>query len=328
MVVGDASCYADHTLPGIIRYAGKCGARVHITTTHKPLLSEKLLPQWQRLDILSHALGDTTWDQLLLMDVDIHVNPESPDIFDLHPDGLHVCQDLFLETTPSHGKFQDWLANLGLNGPCLNGGVILTDRSSLEKLGPWLHMKPFRGPFEASDQNHENMAIKHTFPDLVPMDIRWNTPDPHATWVDDGQPVFFQDAYFRHALEARGWKSKEAELSRIACNNRPTLESLVPTMTSIMCLPRIARLAGLKVGHISPEFPVGHLLHRFSDAKLVGEEYLEICDFAVLPDDSKLNRLPTGALVALFQVETFYIRAATVLYEFCPVAIEILKHVK
>ncbi len=308
MVVDEASCYADHTLPGIVRYAQKCGARVHITTTHKPLLDVKSHPQWQRLDILYNALSDPTWDQLLVMDIDIHVNPHSPDIFDLHPSGFNVCEDLFLKITPSYDKFQAWLSNLGLSGPCLNGGVILTDRPSLQKLSPWLQIKPFVGPFNASDQNHENLAIKHTFPDLVPMDIKWNTPDPHATWVNNGDQVVFEEAYFRHVLEVRGWKAKDLHLGRMANSHRQSLPSLVPTMTSILCLPRIVRLAGLKVGHISPNFgdvllgpnlSLSSFLCQVTDAKLVGEEHLSLCDFALMTDGSKTHMLPKGALVAL-----------------------------
>lgn len=298
MIVDEASYYSDHTLPGIIRYAQKCGARVHITTQHKHVLDVKSHPQWGRLDILSQALQDQTWDQLLVMDVDIHIDPNSPDIFSQHPSGFNVCEDLFIKTTPSYDKFQEWLSGLGLSGPCLNGGVILTDRPSLEKISPWLHMRPFVGPFNASDQNHENLAIKHTFPDLVPMDIRWNTPDPHATHVDYGEPVFFEDAYFRHVLEVRGWKAKDAQLSRITRSHRPSSESLVSTMTSILCLPRVIRLAGLKVGHISPQIEISYLLDQFTDAKLVSDEYLGICDFAILPDDSKIHLLPVGSLVA------------------------------
>lgn len=299
MVVGEASCYTDHTLPSILRYAQKCGARVHITTQHQPLITVKAHPQWGRLDVLSQALNDPTWDQLLMMDADIHINPGSPDIFDAHPSGFCVCEDLFIKTTPSYGKFQEWISGMGLSGPCLNGGVMLMDRPSLERLSPWLHMRPFVGPFDASDQNHENLAIKHTFPNLVPMDIRWNTPDPHAAWVDNGDPTYFEEAYFRHVLEIRGWKAKDAQLGRIARGHRPTPLSLVSTMTSVLCLPRIVRLAGLKVGHLSPHVGVSPLLSDLIDAKWVGVEHLGLCDFAVMADVSKVNLLPKGSLVAL-----------------------------
>lgn len=284
MVMGDAANYTQLTLPAIINYGVKCKADVYITTH-----TTEHLPQWERLRVLSRALTQP-WNQLLMIDADVVISPDAPDIFTTFPTGFHICEDVFLPTTVSIGPFNRWMTSLGLPGRVpLNGGVMLMDRSSLEQLSHWIHSPKISGPFEASDQNHEILAIYSTWPNLKPMPLVWNTPEPHYSNPEDGAEVMLPPGYFRHTLESRGWQAKEVYLSRIQKSLTPKLSNLFHGVHTPMCLPRVlnwSRSRFVLIDRLWQDMGTGYVdfFHKVSDAKIVVvqhvKQYWSLYDFA------------------------------------------------
>lgn len=263
IATGNALQYSHHTLQSIVAYGAKCKADVHITTsTHENPAN------WERLNVLKRAIENSDWDQLLMMDVDIFVSPEAPSIFEAFPSGFHAAKDEFISPEQT-AKFNSWLAAWGLeNKTHFNGGVMLMDRDSLQAIKPWLYLPKIHGPFIATDQHHENVAVYSTWPDLELMPSDWNKPIP-------GKPgpmnKVVEPAYFHHAHASEDALGKELVLGKVKRQYRGKFRKRMDEVGSILCLFRLIDQMGYHAGVVDPVWhrgPFGTFLNHYMNAKV------------------------------------------------------------
>jgi hypothetical protein len=263
IVMGQALQYSHHTIHSIVAYGAKCKASVHITTH-----TDENPPNWERLNVLKRAVANPEWDQMLVMDADIFISPEAPSIFDEFPSGFHVAKDEFISEEQKK-KFDDWLMAWGLSDKVhFNGGVMLMDRESLLAIKPWLYLPKIHGPFIATDQHHENVAVHSTWSDLKLMPSTWNKPIP-------GKPgpmnKTIEPAYFHHAHASEDALGKEMVLGKIKRQYRGKFGARIDEVGSILCLFRIIDQMGYHVGIVHPVWhvgPFGIFLGHYTNAKI------------------------------------------------------------
>jgi hypothetical protein len=262
IVMGKALQYSHHTLQSIVAYGVKCKADVHITTS-----TDENPPNWERLNVLKRAHGED-WDQLLMMDADIFVSPETPSIFDEFPTGFHAAKDEFISEEQTQ-KFNTWLMAWGLSNKVhFNGGVMLMDKASLAALQPWLHLPKIVGPFPATDQHHENVAVYATWPDMQLIPSDWNKPIP-------GKPgpmnKTVEPAYFHHAHASEDALGKELVLGKVKRQYRKKFLQRMDEAGSILCLFRLIDQMGYHAGVVHPVWydgPFGTFLSHYMNAKI------------------------------------------------------------
>ena len=263
MVMDQALHYFHHTIPSIVAYGAKCKATIQVTTN-----TAENPANWERLNVLKKAAESQDWDQLLMIDADIFVNPETPSIFDEFPKGFHAAKDEVISPEQTQ-KFHAWLNAWGLSDKVhFNGGVMLMDRDSLAALKPWLYLPKIRGPFVATDQHHENVAVYSTWPDLALMPSEWNKPIP-------GKPgpmnLIIDQAYFHHAHASEDALGKELVLGKIKRQYRLKFSQRFDEAESILCLFRLIDQMGYHAGIVHPMWhsgSFGTFLNHYANAKI------------------------------------------------------------
>jgi len=264
IVMDKALEYSHHTLQSIVAYGTKCKADVHIITH-----TDETPPNWERLNVLKRALFDSNWDQLLMMDVDIFISPDAPSIFEAFPTGFHAAKDEVISPEQTE-KFNTWLQAWGLGSKLhFNGGVMLMDRPSLESLKHWLYLPKLHGPFNATDQHHENVAVYSTWPDFKTIDSTWNKYIP-------GKPgpvnKTIEPAFFHHAHASEDAFGKELVLGKIKRQYRQKFLKRFDEVSSMLCVFRLIDQMGYHMGTVDRVWyqgAFGTFLEHYINAKIV-----------------------------------------------------------
>lgn len=175
-VIGKLDYQADRIVPSMRAYAKRLGADFELRTEFSEKSDYGNCPYYVAVDSIRKFTEQTQYEELLFLDADVLVLPDSPDIFgELGQDGVAVAADLYHKTQDTH--FKDWLLENGqpLNAytegsPYYNSGVMVFRRAAAQTLN-------FDGPYPSCpwfDQDWLNLRLAQSGLRVKPLDRVWN----------------------------------------------------------------------------------------------------------------------------------------------------------
>lgn len=174
-VVGDLP-FARETVPRIRKYAREIGADFRLVTRFENRDQYHGSAYYLAVDLLRRFSRQTEYEELLLLDADVLIGREVPDVFpDLHGAEIAWAADNCHETQDSH--FKEWLEKNEFSmelhtpgGTYYNSGVILISLEGARKLD-------FSGPYPVCpwyDQDFLNLRICQAGLEVKQLDRSWN----------------------------------------------------------------------------------------------------------------------------------------------------------
>jgi len=193
------SWWADVSRPRMEEYANKCGAELVV------IEPERWDGMLTRQIVADHVCK---FDRSLVLDADVVISREAPDIFEAHQTGFAwATSDSAQDDPKAYRQFQLIVSLQAVLGACgwtegyANTGVVLCDREHAKLWTNWTPLPPGLCP----DQANLNYRIRRTGRGFAPLGREWNAFGLNS--VQDGGwpnrlelvPDICQGAHISHA---------------------------------------------------------------------------------------------------------------------------------
>ena len=169
--------WLDHTRPYLLEYAPRTGADFQEVKWFPEIENYNNSNYFVLVEILRRFSEQDYYEELLFLDADILVLPQSPNIFE-KTTTIALADDWYLPTQAGH--FENWIREEGSDGtghhpdnPYFNSGVVLMTREVAQQID-------FSGPYPARpwyDQDWLNDRLNRLDVEVTHLDRAWNFRD-------------------------------------------------------------------------------------------------------------------------------------------------------
>lgn len=161
--------YAEWCLPSMREYASRCGADfLEVKWLHEIDKEYHGNPNWSCVHFLKAFARQDHYGEVLMLDADVLVLDECPNLFDMPGDLICVPDSAWPE---KDDRYRNWLSRnypnsseLGVKGAYFNAGVLLFRREAVARMD-------LAGPYPddyANDQDFLNMRAGE-----AGLDVKW-----------------------------------------------------------------------------------------------------------------------------------------------------------
>lgn len=203
--------WIDLTHPILKKYAEKCDADFIVLSHPPPFLSDDKYPHWRILKV--HELYEE-YDRILMLDTDMIINKNCPNLFDIIPSDKIGCvfEDVGSRQVPRQQQminiqqafnYIDWTSGY------MNEGLLMSSQQHKDFFLPY-NGRYWNGP--AGSQTHFMFNIQRLKYEIFELNYQWN----HMTMFSEpwnGSPDRFKSNIIHYA--GRGIFDQNLGLTRI-----------------------------------------------------------------------------------------------------------------
>lgn len=169
--------YARHTIPCIRAYAHRTGADFWELTQFPRQADYGRSNHWMQVDIIKTFAAQDYYRQMLLLDADMLIAHDCPDLFEICQDKWGIATDLGMPKV--NDSFREWCDRLYGEapeyGPYFNAGLMVIPLRLARQIAP-----TFRGPYEDGPTS-VNQYLNFRLRDCLELhwlstDFNWSAP--------------------------------------------------------------------------------------------------------------------------------------------------------